>query len=241
MIVDAHNHVGGPDKGNGKKQYPEEIVSVMDRVGIDKAVIFSFNEINAQTFSSANDYIAKAVAKYPYRLIGFARLDPNYKEKAIFELNRAIDELGLQELKLHPSAQKFSIISEEVKEIIKVAKEKDIPVIFDSGKKASPPEDFGILAELFPSSKIIMAHMYGNFLEVAKKHSNIYLQTTGMPRIEIIKNALETLGAERIISGSDSPYISMERELEKIRSIPNLTDKERELILGENIRRILKL
>ncbi|MFQ6072877.1 MAG: amidohydrolase family protein, partial [Methanosarcinales archaeon] len=116
-----------------------------------------------------------------------------------------------------------------------------IPVIFDSGKKESPPEDFGILAELFPSAKIIMAHMYGNFLEVAKKHSNIYLQTTGMPKIDIIKNAVETLGAERIISGSDSPYISMERELEKIRSIPDLTDKESEGILGENIRRILKL
>lgn len=64
MIIDIHNHVGGPDRGDKMKQSPEEIVASMDRAGIDKSVIFPFNEINPGiSFSRANNYIASAMKK----------------------------------------------------------------------------------------------------------------------------------------------------------------------------------
>lgn len=240
MIIDAHNHVGGPDKGDGKRQSAEEIVAEMERLGIEKAVIFPFNEINPGiSFSFANNRTVEYINKYPDRLIGFARLDPNFGKKAVEELKRDV-EIGLVGLKLHPSSQKFSLRSEHLRNIIKKASMLNIPIIFDSGKKESPPEQFGELAELFPDAKIIMAHMFGGFLRVALHHQNIYLQTTDMPRREIIQEAVEELGAERIIMGSDSPYISMEVELEKIESL-NITEKEKKLIMGENMRRILGL
>ncbi|KAB2946951.1 MAG: Amidohydrolase [Candidatus Methanoperedens nitroreducens] len=240
LIIDAHNHVGGPDRGDGKRQSAEEIVTEMDRLGIDKAVIFPFNEINPGiSFSMANKRTAEAINKYPDRLIGFARLDPNFGKKAVEELKRDV-EIGLVGLKLHPSSQKFSLRSENLKDIIKNADRLNIPIIFDSGKKESPPEQFGELADLFPDAKIIMAHMLGDFLRVALHHQNIYLQTTGMPRKEIIQEAVEDLGAERIIMGSDSPYISMESELTKIKSL-NISENEKKLIMGENMRRILEL
>ena len=240
MIIDAHNHVGGPDRGDGKRQSAEEIVAEMDRLGIDKAVIFPFSEVNPGiSFSIANNRTAEAINKYPDRLIGFARLDPNFGKKGVEELKRDV-ELGLVGLKLHPSSQKFSLRSEHLRNIIKKASRLNIPVIFDSGKKESPPEQIGELAELFPDAKIIMAHMFGDFLWVALHHQNIYIQTTDMPRKEIIQKAVEELGAERVIMGSDSPYISMKAELEKIKSL-NISEKEKKLIMGENMRRILEL
>lgn len=240
MIIDAHNHVGGPDKGDGKKQSPDEIVAEMDRLRIDRAVIFPFNEVNPGiSFSIVNNRTVEAINKYPDRLIGFARLDPNFGKNAVEELRRDV-EMELVGLKLHPSSQKFSLRSEHLKEIIREASMLDIPIIFDSGKKDSPPEQFGELAKLFPDAKIIMAHMLGDFLRIALDHQNIYLQTTDMPRKEIIQEAVEELGAERIIMGSDSPYISMEVELEKIKSL-NISGNEKKLIMGENMRRILEL
>ncbi|CAG0967267.1 MAG: amidohydrolase family protein [Candidatus Methanoperedens sp.] len=240
MIIDAHNHAGGPDRGDGKRQSAEEIVAEMDRLGIDRAVIFPFSERTPGTsFSFANNSTAEAINKYPDRLIGFARLDPNFGKKAVEELRRDVG-IGLVGLKLHPSSQKFSLRSEYLKEILKEASVLDIPIIFDSGKKESPPEQFGELAELFPDAKIILAHMLGDFLPVALHHQNIYLQTTGMPRKEIIQEAVEDLDAERIIMGSDSPYISMESELTKIKSL-NISEMEKKLIMGENMRRIMQL
>jgi len=241
LIIDAHNHVGGPDKGDHAKQSPEEIVATMDKVGIGKAVIFPFNEINpGVSFSLANNYIASAMKKYPNSLIGFARLDPNYGEKAILELERAIKELGLKGLKLHPTSQNFSLDNPYVLRIIKEASELGIPVIFDSGKPLSPPEKIGTLAELVPEAKLIMAHMRGEkYLEVTQKFDNIYLGTTGMFNLSKLQEALWRLGAEKLIAGSDSPYIAQEREIQKFDLIPGIKEEEKALILGANIKRIL--
>ncbi|MCS4541475.1 MAG: amidohydrolase family protein [Euryarchaeota archaeon] len=243
MIIDAHNHVGGPDKGDYAKQSAEEIVTVMDRLGIDKAVIFPFNELEPGiSFSLANDRTAQSVQKYPDRLIGFARLDPNYKERAVEELERSIKKLGLKGLKLHPTSQNFSLDDPYVLKIIEKTAELKIPVVFDSGKTLSLPEYIGKLAEQVPDSTIIMAHMRGpNYLEVAKKFDNIFLGTTGMFAIDKLQKALNTLGAEKLIVGSDSPYIKMEQELKKIDLIPNIKEEEKGLISGENMRKILKI
>ena len=35
MVIDAHNHMGGPDKGDGYAQSPDEIVARMDAAGVD--------------------------------------------------------------------------------------------------------------------------------------------------------------------------------------------------------------
>jgi hypothetical protein len=34
MIIDAHNHLGGLDKGDCAKQTPDEIAKNMDRAGL---------------------------------------------------------------------------------------------------------------------------------------------------------------------------------------------------------------
>jgi hypothetical protein len=40
MLIDAHNHVGGPDRGDGASQTPEEIVKtiVSKHVGKPKVI-----------------------------------------------------------------------------------------------------------------------------------------------------------------------------------------------------------
>ncbi len=240
MIIDAHNHVGGPDKGDGASQTQEKIISRMDEVGVDKAVIFPFNEIHLGiSFSLANDYIAAAVKKYSNRLIGFARLDPNFGEKSVIELERAVKVLGLRGIKLHPSSQQFSVDNPWVFKIIEKAAELGVPVVFDSGKDPSPPEKIGNLARTVQDAIIIMAHMRGEkYLETAEKFENIYLGTTGMFDQDKLEEAVERLGAEKIIAGSDSPYHEMGDEIKKF---DFARENEKTLILGENIRKILNL
>jgi len=243
VIIDAHNHVGGPDKSDGAKQSPEEIIAKMNQTGIDKAVIFPFNEINPGiSFSLANNYIAAAVKKYPSRLIGFARLDPNYEEKALLELERAVNKLGLRGVKLHPSSQNFSLDDPIVLGIIEKAAELKIPIIFDSGKPLSPPRKIGVLAERAPDATIIMAHMQGPmYLEVAEEFNNIYLGTTGMFNLAKIQEALLRLGAAKLIAGSDSPYIQQRREIKKFDLTPGIRKEDKALVLGENMKEILGL
>ncbi len=242
MLVDAHNHLGGPDKGDGKSQSPDEILAAMDNAGIERAIVFPFNEENPGiSFSRCNDYIASAVKMHPDRLTGFCRLDPNYGERALMELERSARKLGLRGIKLHPTSQNFYLDNQWLYDILAAASEMGMPVIFDSCKKMSPPSRFAKLATEFTDLKIIMAHisLIDESVAAAKAASNIYLGTTGYFNLKRLAHAVKEVGAHRFVSGSDSPYIKMHREVEKIRDIPSITDEEVSRIAGGNIARIL--
>ncbi|MEM2145518.1 MAG: amidohydrolase family protein, partial [Candidatus Jordarchaeaceae archaeon] len=136
----------------------------------------------------------------------------------------------------------FSLDNPYVLKIVERASELDVPVVFDSGKRLSPPVKIGMLGELFPEAKIIMAHMLGaKYLEVAEKNENVYLGTTGMFKINKLSEALQRLGAEKLISGSDSPYNPQELEIKKVEAIPGITREAKAKILGQNIMKILEL
>ena len=91
-------------EANGEKYYipadfpaapPEMMISLMDEVGIDKAVL----QHTAYTYK-LNRYYSRAVNKYPDRFIGLARIDVSkaYAQEVIEELQMAIEVLGLKGL-----------------------------------------------------------------------------------------------------------------------------------------------
>jgi len=237
MRIDAHNHLGGPDKGDGKSQSPDELLAVMDRAGIDRAVVFPFNEAEpGVSFARCNDYIAVAADNHPGRIIGFCRLDPNAGAAAVAELERCVAQLGLRGVKLHPSSQNFALDHPVLADILEAAQDLRVPVVFDTGKKMSPPAGVAALAARYPRLAVIMAHMnlYDESIEAARSASNVFRGTTGYFNIGRLGRAIRELGAPRFISGSDSPYIKMESETGKFFKIEGLTDDERRLILGDN-------
>ena len=242
MIIDSHNHMGGPDRGDGASQSASEIIARMDRAGVDRAVVFPFNEIDPGiSFSNANNNIIEEISKYPDRLIGWARLDPGYGDEALSELERSA-RIGLSGIKLHPKAQNFNPQDEYVFKIIEEASGLGLPVVFDNGKEIFSNSEIANLASLVEESVIILAHLRGRgLLEAALENENVYLGTVKSP-VPAIEKVLEKIEPSRIIAGSDSPYASMRYEMnDKFREIEILTDRDRELICGENIERILGL
>ena len=80
-----------------------------DDIAIDTmAVIFSVDaETETGDLPDPNDYVAETVAAYPDVLMGFASVDPRKGATAVIELDRAVTDLGLRGLKLHPIHQAF--------------------------------------------------------------------------------------------------------------------------------------
>ncbi|NOZ59687.1 MAG: amidohydrolase family protein [Euryarchaeota archaeon] len=243
MIIDSHVHLGGPDRGDGSRQDVGELLERMDRAGVEKAVVFPFNEAEPGiSFASANNFIAKAQRENRERIIGFARLDPHYREAAILEAKRALRELGLRGIKLHPAAQKFYPDHPFVVRILQTAARFSAPVVFDNGKPESRNSELAKLADQVPEATIILAHMRGEgFIEACEGRPNVYLGTV-KAKPEHVLQAVDALGAERIIAGSDAPYASMRYEMvEKFEALESLSEEERALIRGGNIARLLKL
>jgi len=187
----------------------------MKLAGIDKAVVCGLPHNPAK---ATNDFIARLVDAYPDRLIGFAIVNPIQNERAIEELDRAINDLGLRGLKLDPNSQHFYPNDPKVYPLIKRAEELRIPIEMHScfneveSLKYANPIFFDDLAMTFPKLTLIMLHSggpsWGRFpylsqqaIMVALKNSNVFLKTSYTDDCTIVE-AVKILGSERIIFGS---------------------------------------
>lgn len=148
-------------------------------------------------------------------------------------------------IKLHQCLNKFSNEDEGMKIISQFATEKNTPIFihlynFKEVKKLVQ------LAQEFPKANYIIAHCMG--LEtIAKKGEslkNIYfdISTYFIISEKRIRFAMEKFGEDKVLLGSDSPLgdRNLELNIETIRKM-DLTEKQKNKILGENIAKLLNL
>ena len=227
------------------------------------AVIF---EIDAETTSGkpyvGNDYVASIVQQYPEQFIGFASVDPWKGQLAINELERAVKNLGLKGLKLHPSTQAFFPNDTRFYPLWQKAMELEIPVLFHSGQtgvgsgtpggagyklKYSHPMLLDDVAADFPDLTIIMAHpavpWQEEQLAVVLHKGNVYMDLSGWsPKYfrPVLVQYIRSILKDKALFGSDYPVIQPERWLRDFENL-ELKDEVRQKILLDNARKVLKL
>jgi len=252
MIIDAHTHLLTPDLQ--VYSYPqtewseeweaEKLVRIMDEVGLDAAVVFTGFALSLSGYSIANDSIAKAARRFQSRLIGFGTVHPR-EEDAVSEAERCFGELGLRGLKFHPWLQSFAANDRGLQPILEVAGRHRAPVMFHTGTPPyTQPLQVAEHADRFPDVNLIMGHfgklLWWDAVRAAMKHDNVYLETSGA-QVADLEVALENLGAERLLFGSDLPIggaDSFHWCLSKIRVL-SISDEEKGLILGRNLETML--
>lgn len=122
--------------------------------------------------------------------------------------------------------------------------EHDIPVLFHSWYKTvnkyryeSDPLDIVDLACRFPELRILMAHLTGckkRGVQDIKKYENIFIDTSGsQPEDGYLEYAIDELGADRIVFGSDFPGRDIGTQLGRIYSV-DMDDEMRNKILYKN-------
>lgn len=240
MIIDSHTHV---DEAGFWVDPPETILGLMDEAGIDRAVVMTYRDAPLPGNSDPLEYIAEACRRYP-RLIGYARMNPHYGDVAISELERAFRDLGMKGLKLHPVSYVMHPTSPETIELIKVAAAWHAPTLFHCGdEEFTLPFQIAAAAAIVPEATIILGHMGGYFhvddaIQAAQQHANIVLETSAMPYPAMIRRAVDTIGAERVLFGSDGPGCDPTLEIAKVRAA-GLSPDEETLLFSTNYERIL--
>lgn len=239
MIIDSHTHV---DKF-GWYDPPETIVRLMDEAGIDKSVIMTY--VDAPDVEGSIEYIAEAVRKYPNRLIGYARMNPRRGEEAQYLFRKAIEEYGFKGLKLHPAGNRCHPARQETIDLIRVATRYNAPVLFHCGdEEFTLPLQIAEAAKACPEATIILGHCGGYFhtrdaIQVAEGYPNIILETSGMPYPRIIRDAVERVGASRVLYASDGPGCDPTIEVHKVKMAGLHADGE-EAVFHQNIKKILE-
>jgi predicted TIM-barrel fold metal-dependent hydrolase len=227
-------------------------------------VVFSIDDETAMGDPpDTNDYVASIVRAYPDQFIGFATVDPWKGKAAVAELERAVSELGLRGLKLHPIQQAFFPDDARFYPLYEKCQALRVPVLLHSGfaaagagmpggaglklKHSRPIPHIDDVAADFPDLTVIMAHPAWPWIDeqiaVALHKPNVYIDLSGWaPRYipePLIREANGRL-REKVLFGSDFPYLPPDRWLKEFADLP-LKEEVRGKILLENARRVLGL
>jgi predicted TIM-barrel fold metal-dependent hydrolase len=234
-IIDAHAHVGRFGSWANVSCTAEELLEKMDASDVERSVLFGPDNL----------LVRKAVRRYPERFVGYVWPNPHEKQ-ALPLVVESVKRWGFRGIKLHPLVHAFLPTDEEVLPIVEFAGKEGIPVAIHSGHPPfSLPWSIGELAELYPEVRIVMLHMghaHGVYMQAAintaKKYDNIILETSGVSMHSKIKEAVERVGEERVVFGSDYPFHDYSVELQKV-EVAGLTENQRELVLRKNAERLL--
>lgn len=242
MVIDMHMHVD-EIPALGWHMSASQCVASMDEAGIDAAAIMTITDL-PEVNPGALEMIADACIEFPGRLFAFARVHPWYQDEAVRLLKLAISKYDFRGLKLHPVTNIAHPSGEDTLRLIRTAAELGVPTLFHCGDEPmTTPLSIAPAAEACPEATIILGHMGGYFhvdeaIEVADRHPNVVLETSAMPYPNKITEAVQRIGAERVIFGSDGPVCSPALERQKV-VMAQLSPAQEARVLGLNAMTLL--
>jgi uncharacterized protein len=239
MIIDCHCHAG---KGDGLTG-PWDTAAPLDKylrwaakAGIERTAIFAAFHSD---YAVANREVARIVASRPDRFYGLAFVHAARDRGRVHDMIKvAVQQYGFVGIKVHRYDARLS------REICDVARAFRIPVLYDPIGEVSIIE---LIAAEYPDVSFIIPHM-GSFsddwraqhalIDYLVRHPNIYADTSGVRRFELLEQAVERAGVRKILFGSDGPWLHPGVELAKVHAL-GLAPADAGLVLGGNFRRLI--
>lgn len=249
VVIDALTYVG--ESVYLKRRFTaEDLIEMMDTNGIDMAVVTA--PPPGPDYQRANEGVYEAVRKYPDRLVGFYKINPWFKEAELERAERAVREWGFRGFKLDPKDDSFHVGTSIVKPVMELAEMLEVPIFFQTGDSSfCPPEAIAFMAPSFPKVTIIMSHTdlgvrLATYPRLSEDLKNIYFGTyplrgghKGIDRfLRLITS--RTIDPKRVVFTTEMPFGHPKFEL-KVIELSNLDEEAKKLIMGENIKRILRL
>ena len=248
-------------------------IADMDLWGLEKSVVMPIDfglGSDDDTHWDEAEAVAEVCRKNSSRLIPFFACDPRRKD-AITLLDRAVRELGMKGVKLHPLAG-FAVDDRDAcYAFYAKCSELAIPVLGHCrpiGAAArddlARPERYGRVAKDFPDLKICLGHLGGgpwsrDALRVIEENANAYGDVSTMQSSaagepdtfgKLLRRAMDGPARDRVMYGSDwptqrpldAPFLRALRDgVQGAAGDPYLSDEDTALLLRNNAQRFLGL
>ncbi|MEA2345009.1 MAG: uncharacterized protein QOF63_3178 [Thermoanaerobaculia bacterium] len=239
MIIDGHCHAGRGDGFTGPWDTAAPLAAYLRRAaraGIGRSVLFAAFHSD---YRRANREVAGIVRRRPRRFIGFAFVHPARDRGRIGDLVReAVQEHGFRGIKAHRHDAPMT------RELCEAARAWSLPLLYDVMGEVATVELF---ASEYRDVNFIIPHLGSfadqwpaqrAFIDILVRHPNVYTDTSGVRRFDLLAEAVRRAGAHKVIFGSDGPYLHPGVELHKIRAL-ELPPCAEAGILSGNLLRLL--
>ncbi len=252
-IWDFHCHMAGASlPGGTPEERARHLVAVAERMGIERLCLYMGTRFLAdptpEQLREQNDEVLRAMAACPERIFGFVYVSPQHVEASLAELERCVANGPMVGVKLWVAGR---CNAPELDPIVQRAAELKAVVVqhtwFKGGQGnqagESTPDDFVELARRHPGATLVCGHAGGDWelgIQAIRPLKNVLTELAGSdPTAGFTEMAVRELGAERVLYGSDAAGRSFSSQLAKVTGAA-LSEAEKALVLGGNLRRLLK-
>jgi predicted TIM-barrel fold metal-dependent hydrolase len=237
------------------------LIAAMDEAGIDRAVLTAEDAETTMGMRVPNDKVADFVRRKPERFIGMAAVDPHKGMAAVREIERAVQELGMQCLCLEPWLHKLKSNDKRYYPIYAKCVELGLPVWIHTSINYVPQLnlDFGRPLHLdevaghFPELKIVAGHggwpWVGEMMAVLWRHANVFMDISAVrPKYlaqagsgwEPLMQYGNSLLKDKVLFGTAWPARDFKTSIQELRALP-LKDEVKARWLGTNAAKVLGL
>lgn len=240
-IIDSHGHLDDYGPFQCPKNKADDLVRRLDSLGVER-LILSSNPAFSSDYQWGNDITADAAARYPGRLFGYAVANPNFPAETTAELDRCFNRPGFVGIKFHPATHDYPLEGPGYHPALKWAETRKVPVLthFWFGHPRCGEANVRKALTAFPTVRFILAHHGGGenafrgIPALAREFPGLYFDTASS---RAPRGAIEFLVAqgleERLLYGSDIPFIDAGSQLGKIK-FAAIPESVKEKILGLN-------
>jgi len=252
LVFDAHLHCPSDESSQVWQWYPvtksfEEFARYLERTGVQRGIINSVRCQLARSpaeFIAGNREVARYVEKYKGRFLGACVVNPLFVDEALREIEDCKKQLGfvwVGELCNYTVPYQYTVKEFEllVQQVVKLNMVLDVHTEL---------EEMEFIIQKFPQATIVFPHFgdsheYDHIfkrIDLVAKNPNCYLDTSGYghDRVGMLEYAVKTIGADRVLFGSDFSINCPATVLARVENA-FITDEQRQKILSKNLLALL--
>ena len=252
-IIDFHTHPIFFGEGATEAETAQQIRRAQ-RYGVTRMValgdVLRYGRLpDAEQTRILNNDVATVVKRAPRFYVGFCGLNPMLGEAEVWrEVERCFEEIGgFHGMKLEISCNARDAA---MKPVMEAARRYGVPVLQHSWSQInikersfhSDPEDTCELARRWPDVKVIMAHLTGcgvRGIRAARGLDNLWVDTSGgAPEAGLVECAVDELGADHVLYGSDLPIRDLPTAIARVSGSP-ISAAAKRAILHDNAVKLL--
>lgn len=194
---------------------------------------------------SGNEHVYELTQKTNGRVIQFIWVTTQINNPSNY-LDNKKNAWDFKGVKLHQCWEDFSIDSAFFREVALWAENNGLPLFIHLYSDTDVNEIIEYKKK-HKNLKLIIAHLFGLelFIKQNFKDENLYFDTSTLQLISNTRlmDAINFVGAGKVLFGTDTPYgckNNIKKNLNRIKDLDILSD-DKDLILGENMKRLLEI
>lgn len=250
MIIDVNAYLGHYPFRSLKYKTADQLIGLMDRFGIDRAVVSSLPAVFYRDVHQGNAELYDETRRYPERLIPVATVNPRYVGWQQ-DLRECVERWNMKAVTLVPAHHGYQLTDEFGKAALSAIVESGLPVVltqrFEDRRQRHHWDDAEDLemstllevAQAHPQARFLLSNwigLDGARLAAAGLRGRCLIDFSRLHVVFLkdVPKLIETLGVESLAFGSHMPFDYVGPSLVKLSNLQLLRPGDYDKVAWQN-------